>query len=289
MSYVCYYWQLSPQDPNSDPQVVVQWSASSSSSLGQSAQYLRSSIELAWRFECRQIHFKSEGSVIEKSWIREKWVPWYRICEQNTHPNSTHRRAQRVTTCTEKNDHISSREHAWLKSAQAQGCTHRCLKKNVIHVSYLIPCRTWHWPQAQALSLTSLTYLSHALSLTPKSFGARSIFTMRRSTAEWWINSNPISHGIQGGGSSWIQLAWSSSTIRRSPLNLGMLVLEIEQDHAQKIRCLAMIQIPKSNFGSNVTQRLAPFLRSRPSVILKSMEKRFRSLPRLETIPILGL
>ena len=55
-----------------------------------------------------------------------------------------------------------------------------------------------------------------------------------------------------------------------------MLVPEIEQDHAEKIRCLAMIQTPKSNFGSKVTQRLAQFLRSRPSVILTSMESRFR-------------
>ena len=40
--------------------------------------------------------------------------------------------AQCVTTHTEQNDHMSSREHAWLKIA------HLC----VIHVSCPVPCRT---------------------------------------------------------------------------------------------------------------------------------------------------
>ena len=45
-------------------------------------------------------------------------------------------------------------------------------------------------------SLTCLTYLSDVLSLTPKSFDARSIFTLRRSTAGWRINTNPVSHNF---------------------------------------------------------------------------------------------
>ena len=73
-------------------------------------------------------------------------------CEQNTHLNSMYRCAQCLTTYTEQNDHISSREHAWLNSAQAQGCTHWCLKTIVIHVLCLVPYRTWHWPPAQVLS-----------------------------------------------------------------------------------------------------------------------------------------
>ena len=40
-------------------------------------------------------------------------------CEQNTHSNSMYRRAQCVTTHTEQIGHISSREHAWLKSWKA--------------------------------------------------------------------------------------------------------------------------------------------------------------------------
>ena len=39
-------------------------------------------------------------------------------CEQNTHSYSMYRCAQCVSTYTEQYDHISSREHAWLKSAQ---------------------------------------------------------------------------------------------------------------------------------------------------------------------------
>ena len=68
-------------------------------------------------------------------------------CKQNTHSNSMCRCAQCVTSHTEQNGHISSREHAWLKIA------HLCVPKIVvIHVSCLCPCRTWHWPQGQVLS-----------------------------------------------------------------------------------------------------------------------------------------
>ena len=51
-------------------------------------------------------------------------------CEQNTHSNSMYRCAQCVTTHTEQIDHISSREHAWLKSWKAQDCTSLCPKNN---------------------------------------------------------------------------------------------------------------------------------------------------------------
>ena len=39
-------------------------------------------------------------------------------CEQNTHSYSMYRCAQCVSTHPEQYDHISSREHAWLKGAQ---------------------------------------------------------------------------------------------------------------------------------------------------------------------------
>ena len=50
------------------------------------------------------------------------------------------------------------------------------------HVSFLAANDTDH---KHKFSLTYVTFLSDVLSLTPKSFGARSIFTQRRSTAEW--------------------------------------------------------------------------------------------------------
>ena len=61
----------------------------------------------------------------------------FTLGEQYTHKYSTYRVAQ--------HDHISSREHAWLKSWKAQDCTSLChIKTIVIHVSCLIPCRTCH-------------------------------------------------------------------------------------------------------------------------------------------------
>ena len=49
-----------------------------------------------------------------------------RPCEQYTHKNSTYRFVQ--------HDHMSSREHAWLKSCKAQDRTSLCRKTIVIHV-----------------------------------------------------------------------------------------------------------------------------------------------------------
>ena len=62
-------------------------------------------------------------------------------CEQSTHSNSMYRCAQCVTTRTEQNEHISSREHAWLKIA------HLCVPKQLsstCHVSFLAAPDTDH-------------------------------------------------------------------------------------------------------------------------------------------------
>ena len=64
-----------------------------------------------------------------------------------------------------------------------------------------------------------------------------------------------------------------------------MMVLETEQDHAERKRCLAMIHNPKSNCGSQATRRLAQFLKSR-AVSLTFMESKFKSPAHLEIIPI---
>ena len=42
--------------------------------------------------------------------------------------------------------------HFITRTRAAQECTSLCLKIVVIHVSCLVPCRNWHWPQAQVLS-----------------------------------------------------------------------------------------------------------------------------------------
>ena len=105
-----------------------------------------------------------------------------RICEQYTHEYSTCRVAQ--------HDHISSREHAWLQSWKAQDCMHiflSCVMSHSLPHLTLTPSTS---------SLTLVAYLSDSPTNTHKIFGTRSIFTLRRSTAEWRINTNPISHRI---------------------------------------------------------------------------------------------
>ena len=65
-----------------------------------------------------------------------------------------------------------------------------CVSKELsstCHVSFLAAPDTDH---KHKFSLTYLTYLS----LTPKSSGSRSTFTLRRFTAEWRIYTNPISY-----------------------------------------------------------------------------------------------
>ena len=114
-------------------------------------------------------------------------------CEQNTHSYIMYRCAQCVTTHTEQYDHISSREHTCLKGAQPRVARIGVLKQlsSACHVSFLAAPDTDH---KHKFSLTYSTYLSDVLFLTPKTFGARSIFTVRKFTAEWRINTNPISH-----------------------------------------------------------------------------------------------
>ena len=61
------------------------------------------------------------------------------------------------------------------------------------HVSFFAAPDTDH---KHKFCLTHLTYLSDDLSSTHKTFGTRSIFTLRSSTAEWRSNTNPISHRL---------------------------------------------------------------------------------------------
>ena len=67
-----------------------------------------------------------------------------------------YRCARCVSPYTEQYGHISSREHAWLKSVQAQGCTHWCLKNN---------CH----PRVMSHSLPHLTLTISTRSLSPTS------------------------------------------------------------------------------------------------------------------------
>ena len=48
----------------------------------------------------------------------------------------------------------------------------------------------------------SLTHLIYCLTSTPKAHDSRPIFTLRYSTTEWRINTNPISHGLRA------QICW---------------------------------------------------------------------------------
>ena len=72
-----------------------------------------------------------------------------------------------------------------------------------------IPCRTWHWPQAQVLSHPFHPVLL-CLTFAHKTCGPRPVFTLRCSTAEWRVNTNLISHRL------WAQIGWDQSHRDRS-------------------------------------------------------------------------
>ena len=79
------------------------------------------------------------------------WWSFHHLCEQCTHKYITYRVAQ--------HDHISSREHVWLKSWKAQGLhIFLSLKQlsSTCHVSFLAAPDTDH---KHKFSLTYLTYL----------------------------------------------------------------------------------------------------------------------------------
>ena len=59
---------------------------------------------------------------------------------------------------------------------------------------------------------------------------------------------------------------------------MWMMVLEIEQGHAENIPSLVEIQVPKSLHGSADTPKLFQLFKSTPCVLLTSMESRFRFL-----------
>ena len=95
-----------------------------------------------------------------------------------------------------KNTEIS-REHAWLKIRIAHLCV---LKKIVTQVSCLIPCRTWHWAQAQVFF-----HLLHPL-----------LLSVRRShphKQDLWISTHkiPCDGPRQSGGSTQIPSLTMSS------------------------------------------------------------------------------
>ena len=98
-----------------------------------------------------------------------------------------------------EHDHISSREHAWPKSCKAQDCTSLSPKQlsSTCHVPFLAAPDADHMHEFSLTHLIYLTYLSDSVTSTHKIYGTRSIFTLRCSTAEWRINTNPISHTFQ--------------------------------------------------------------------------------------------
>ena len=100
-------------------------------------------------------------------------------CEQYTHKYSTYRVAQ--------HDHISSREHAWLK---IKDCTSLCpWNTSTCHVSFLAAPDTDHKHKFSLIHFIHFSYLSDSLTSTNKPYDSQPKNTLRCSTAEWRINT----------------------------------------------------------------------------------------------------
>ena len=110
------------------------------------------------------------------------------------------------TACTDAHSvsqHILNRmitfHHANTRGSRAARLkiAHLCVPKqlsSMCHVSFLAAPDTDH---KHKFSLNYFFYLSDNLTNIHNTFGARSIFTLRSSTAEWRINTKPISHRLQ--------------------------------------------------------------------------------------------
>ena len=98
---------------------------------------IRDAIRTKWRHQHNRRRRQRGLTTSERMAPLQTRLPTtHDLCEQNTHSNSMYRCAQCVTTHTEQNAHISSREHV------AQDCTSLCPQIVIIHLSCLVPCRT---------------------------------------------------------------------------------------------------------------------------------------------------
>ena len=102
---------------------------------------------------------------------------------------------QHVQSCTARSHFITRRRVA--QELQGSGLHISSLKNNCYpHVmSHSLPHLTLT-TITSSHSPIHLSYLSDSLTNTRKIYGSRPIFTLRCSTAEWRINTNPISHTV---------------------------------------------------------------------------------------------
>ena len=106
---------------------------------------------------------------------------------------TVHPQIQHVQRCTAWSHFITRTRVA---QAARLRIAHLCVAKQVSstsHVSFLAAPDTDH---KHKFSLTHFSYLSDNHTNTHKTFGTRWLFTLRWSTAEWRINTNPTSHRV---------------------------------------------------------------------------------------------
>ena len=131
--------------------------------------------------------FFSELGQVSVAWRKTSSQPTG-VCKQYTHKYSTYRVAQ--------HDHISSREHAWLRLQSSGLHIFVSLKQlsSTCHVSFLATPDTGHRHKFSLTHIIHFSCLSNGLSFTNKPFDSQPLDTLRCSTAEWRINANPISY-----------------------------------------------------------------------------------------------
>ena len=121
-----------------------------------------------------------------------------RVCEQYTHKYSTYRVAQ--------HDHISLREHALLMSCKAEDCASVCPLHNchprVMSQSFAAP-DTSHQHKFSLTHFIHFSNLSDGLTFAHRPYESRPKNPLRCSTAEWRINTNPISHNFKKSKVRW--------------------------------------------------------------------------------------
>ena len=159
---------------------------------------------MVWRF----VIFLRVGTSF--GWLEKTLQTTSKESKQYTHKYSTCRVAQHANTRGSRAGRLR--------------IAHLCVQKQLsstCHVSSLAAPDTVH---NHKFSLTCCTYLSDDPTNT-QTFGTRWIFTLRCSTPEWRINTNPISQTIYPLGLLKNKRRWSHAALRslRSPWSLRSL------------------------------------------------------------------
>ena len=147
-------------------------------------------LELSACFKDDWCYFFSELGQVSLAWRKTSSQPTG-SCEQYTHKYSTYRVAQHglhfITRTRVAQELQSSGLHIFVSPKQLS---------STCHVSSFAAPDTDHKHKFSLTHFIHFSYLSDGLTFAHRPCDSRPLYTLRCSTAEWRINTNPVSHRL---------------------------------------------------------------------------------------------